>query len=83
VTGSTDPFTPHRKVKLAFKEIGSKKKEWMVFGKKYGHTTNYGHLDLIIGKNSYKEVYPIIAKWLKQNEGKGKSRRKKEARGKN
>jgi len=68
ITGSTDPFTPHRKVRLAFKEIGSKKKEWMVFGKKHGHATNYGHLDLIIGKNSQKEVYPIIAKWLKQND---------------
>jgi pimeloyl-ACP methyl ester carboxylesterase len=82
VTGTTDPFTPHRKVRLAFKEIGSKKKEWMVFGKKHGHATNYGHLDLIIGKNAYKEVYPIIGNWLSQNEVEkkrktGKGKRKK------
>jgi len=68
ITGSTDPFTPHHYFRKAFKKIGSKKKEWMVFGKKYGHATNYGHLDLILGKNAQKEVYPIIANWLKQND---------------
>jgi pimeloyl-ACP methyl ester carboxylesterase len=68
ITGSRDPFTPHHKVKRAFRSIGSKKKEWMVFGKKYGHITNYGHLDLIIGRNASKEVYPSILNWLKQND---------------
>jgi pimeloyl-ACP methyl ester carboxylesterase len=68
ITGSRDPFTPHHTVKRAFQTIGSKKKEWMVFGKKFGHITNYGHLDLIIGRNASKEVYPIILNWLKQND---------------
>lgn len=67
ITGNQDPFTPHEVVKSSFAEIASQKK-WVVFGKKEGHKTNYGHLDLILGKNAPQEVFPEILSWLKTHD---------------
>jgi len=34
------------------------------FGKAYGHADHYGHVDMLMGKNAEKEVFPEILKWL-------------------
>ncbi|MFO1520190.1 MAG: hypothetical protein U1F57_11120 [bacterium] len=41
-----------------------------MFGRKHGHRTDYGHVDLIIGNHAPREVFPKIAEWLEENEGK-------------
>ncbi len=38
--------------------------DWQSFGRKYGHTANYGHMDLISGTNAPTEVWPSITHWL-------------------
>jgi predicted alpha/beta hydrolase len=38
--------------------------EMLALGKKYGHSEHYGHVDILMGKNAEKEVYPEILKWL-------------------
>lgn len=38
--------------------------DWQSFGKKYGHRTDYGHMDLISGEHSCNEVWPSIVHWL-------------------
>ena len=40
------------------------------FGKEYGHIDNYGHVDIMMGKNSEKEVFPEILNWLMEKEKK-------------
>ena len=34
------------------------------FGKAHGHLEDYGHMDLLIGRNAEEEVWPTIARWL-------------------
>jgi polyhydroxyalkanoate synthase len=34
------------------------------FGKTHGHLEDYGHMDLLIGRNAEQEVWPTIAGWL-------------------
>jgi pimeloyl-ACP methyl ester carboxylesterase len=46
--------------------------ELYVFGKKHGCLEEYGHCDLIIGKNASREVWPRILSWL-QGEWRGRS----------
>jgi lysosomal acid lipase/cholesteryl ester hydrolase len=36
----------------------------IAFGKEYGNATDYGHVEILMGKNAEKEVYPEILKWL-------------------
>lgn len=38
--------------------------DWQSFGRKYGHSCNYGHMDLISGENAPEEVWPSIKSWL-------------------
>ncbi len=68
ITGNQDPFTPASLIKGAFEEIAASKKKWIVFGKKEGYRSNYGHLDLIIGKNAPKEVFPAILDWIETHD---------------
>lgn len=70
LTGNRDPFTPFGIIRKTFQKIGSAKKRWIMFGRKHGHRTDYGHVDLIIGNHAPREVFPKIAEWLEENEGK-------------
>ena len=62
--GSVDGLTAFPDVHFAFKKIGSKDKRFQVFGREEGCRTEYGHLDLVLGKNAPREVFPVIADWL-------------------
>lgn len=68
VCGAADSFTPLADIRLAFRKIPSKKKSLLVFGKSGGHEHDYGHIDLVLGKNSPKEVFPQLLNWLKEHD---------------
>ena len=36
----------------------------LAFGREHGHATDYGHFDLIIGRQAPEEVWPELAGWL-------------------
>lgn len=66
--GSVDGLTGYPDVHLAFREIGSKDKKFHVFSRESGCRTEYGHLDLALGKNARFEVFPLIADWMKKHD---------------
>ncbi len=68
IAGSVDSFTPLADIRLAFRKIPNAKKSLMVFGKARGHQNEYGHIDLLLGKNAPKEVYPHILNWLVEHD---------------
>ncbi len=68
ITGSVDTFTPLADIRLAFRKIPKAKKKHLVFGKSKGHQSEYGHIDLLLGKNAPKEVYPHILQWLEDHD---------------
>ncbi len=67
--GSVDGLTPIPDVIYAYHQIRSKKKAFIVFGKEYGCRTEYGHIDLLLGKNAPHDVYPAIGHWMDENDG--------------
>lgn len=50
----------------AFGHISSPDKALRVFDRANGYSTDYGHNDLIAGEAAPAEVYPAIARWLKE-----------------
>lgn len=66
--GSVDGLTGYPDVYFGFKNISSKKKKFLLFGKEKGCRTEYGHLDLVLGKNAPREVFPQVLNWLDQND---------------
>lgn len=66
--GSVDRLTPYPDVHSGYREIGSRRKKFVVFGRDHGCRTEYAHLDLLWGKNAPREVFPVIADWLDQHD---------------
>ena len=62
--GEVDNFVPEKALRDSYARFSSKDKSIVVFSKADGYSTDYGHCDLVLGKNSKKEVYPVVLQWL-------------------
>lgn len=68
VVGSIDSFTPQAALRLASRKFPKGKLTLKVFGKHKGHRSDYGHVDLILGKHAPLEVFPQLSRWLKRQD---------------
>jgi len=62
--GSADGFVNKEALMAPYIRVSSRDKNIIIFSKENGYSTDYGHCDLLLGKNSEKEVYPVILEWL-------------------
>lgn len=62
--GSKDGFVDAEALKDSYDMVSSRDKTVVIASKANGYSTDYGHCDLILGKDSEKEVYPLILNWL-------------------
>ncbi|MGZ4139313.1 MAG: alpha/beta fold hydrolase, partial [Actinomycetota bacterium] len=67
VAGTVDRLAPPQSVRFAYEELASSHKTYREFGVKQGYSADYGHVDLVFGRNAPDEVFPAIADWI-QNE---------------
>ena len=70
IAGSKDGQCPPEAVRKTHKHIGTNRKRMITMGRDSGHREDFGHADLIFGKESAKEVIPLIAEWLDDAEAK-------------
>ncbi|NUN12179.1 MAG: alpha/beta fold hydrolase [Myxococcales bacterium] len=64
IAGSMDKLTPPHDLRYVYDHLASSDKQFTLFGKERGHTTDYGHVDLVLGKRAPDEVFPEVANWL-------------------
>ncbi len=64
IAGAKDYLVPPASVAAVHDRISSEKKDFVVLGKQHGQEQDYGHGDLLIGKNVRREVFPRILDWL-------------------
>jgi pimeloyl-ACP methyl ester carboxylesterase len=64
VAGQVDNLAPPEVVRFAYDHVGSADKTYKMFGTETGYQADYGHNDLVLGKHSKVEVFPVIARWL-------------------
>lgn len=64
IAGAKDHLVPPASVAAAYDRVGSDRKDFLVFGRDQGHEEDYGHGDLLMGKNVGREVFPRILEWL-------------------
>ncbi|MGH7820845.1 MAG: alpha/beta fold hydrolase [Candidatus Binatia bacterium] len=62
--GRDDRLARPESVHLAVEEIGSSDREFVEFGEEAGHSADYGHIDLILGRRARDEVFPRVGDWL-------------------
>jgi hypothetical protein len=46
------------------RRLGSKDKQFRVFGRINGYRADYGHDDIILGRYAQTEVFPYLRDWL-------------------
>jgi pimeloyl-ACP methyl ester carboxylesterase len=68
IAGAKDLLVPPMSVEAAYNRIASDKKDLFILGREQGQEEDYGHGDLLIGKNCTREVFPRIRKWLESVE---------------
>lgn len=64
IAGTVDNMATIGAVQYAYRAVGSREKKFKLFGVVNGQQNDYGHDDLVIGRQSQKEVYPTILEWL-------------------
>ncbi len=64
VAGNKDRIAPPPSVKDAHDLVASADKKFVIASRGHGFKANYGHFDLVLGKQSADEVFPIVRDWL-------------------
>ncbi|HNE19295.1 MAG TPA: alpha/beta hydrolase [Turneriella sp.] len=64
VAGRRDELADPAVVRDVYERLGSKDKTMEIFSRADGYADDYGHTDLIFGKQAHKEVHPKIIEWL-------------------
>ena len=67
IAGTGDLLTPVEDLRSVYESIGSKDKSLLLCGKAQGFSADYGHVDLILGVNARREIYPHIADWIESH----------------
>ena len=66
IGGRRDHLASPYSIRKTYEQLGAKStdKEMLIAGRAEGHAEDYGHVDLIIGKNVDNDINIPIAKWL-------------------
>ncbi|MGV3620017.1 MAG: alpha/beta fold hydrolase [Archangium sp.] len=67
IGGTVDLLSPPDVTRDYFNLLTAPVRQLEMFGKSYGHSSEYGHGDLVIGMNAHLEVYPVIHHFLASN----------------
>lgn len=64
LAGPRDALSPPDAVKATCDAVGSRDKQFVICSRAQGLRVNYGHFDLVIGREAPNEVYPLVGNWL-------------------
>jgi predicted alpha/beta hydrolase len=64
IAGSADRLATPAAVRRALDHLPVPPAAYLEFGRAHGHSTDYGHVDLILGRAAPAEVFPAVAAWL-------------------
>jgi pimeloyl-ACP methyl ester carboxylesterase len=67
--GARDRLAPPVVQRHLLRSLGSAEKRLVIFGRKEGFSTDYGHGDPIVGRRALGEIYPLIRDWLRDRAG--------------
>jgi pimeloyl-ACP methyl ester carboxylesterase len=64
LAGPRDVLAPPDAVKSTFEAIGASDKQFTICSRAQGLRVNYGHFDMVIGREAPQEIFPLIVRWL-------------------
>ncbi|MEE8360108.1 MAG: alpha/beta hydrolase [Candidatus Omnitrophota bacterium] len=70
MAGGRDGFVDQDAVIGCYHAVSSLDRRIVIFSKENGYSADYGHSDVLLGKMSEKEVYPVMLNWLDERTAK-------------
>jgi pimeloyl-ACP methyl ester carboxylesterase len=64
LAGPRDALSPPDAVKATCDAVGSRDKQFVICSRAQGMRVNYGHFDLVIGREAPNEIFPMVARWI-------------------
>jgi pimeloyl-ACP methyl ester carboxylesterase len=64
LAGTRDILAPPDAVKATCDAIGATDKQFQICSRAQGMRVNYGHFDMVIGREAPAEIYPLVARWI-------------------
>jgi predicted alpha/beta hydrolase len=64
IAGSRDRLAAPAAVRRTLDYLPPAAAHYLEFGRAHGHSIDYGHVDLILGRAAPAEVFPAVARWL-------------------
>jgi predicted alpha/beta hydrolase len=65
--GSADRLATPATVQAALAHLPARAASYLEFGRAHGHSVDYGHVDLILGRAAPAEVFPALTGWLAEH----------------
>lgn len=65
--GSADFMCPSSFCMEVYNRLGSAKKKFLECSKANGHAVDYGHVDMAMGLNASKEIFPHVSEWVREH----------------
>jgi pimeloyl-ACP methyl ester carboxylesterase len=72
IAGNKDRLAPPPSVKDAYDAISSVDKKFVIASRGHSFQSNYGHLDLVLGRSAPKEIFPLVVEWLDAHQPKAR-----------
>jgi alpha-beta hydrolase superfamily lysophospholipase len=69
IGGSADRIAPPSSVKAAVARLHAPDVRYREMGVRHGDRCDYGHIDLLVGKNAPEEVFPLLVDFLEEVDG--------------
>lgn len=68
IVGRADELADPLVGRGVYERLGSRDKELVVAGKAEGFSTDFGHVDLLVGPAARREIFPRIVRWLEEHD---------------
>jgi pimeloyl-ACP methyl ester carboxylesterase len=67
IAGAGDLLCPPYTVRPAFELLSAPAKSYVEAGVAQGFSRDYGHIDLVFGTDARREIFPLVADWIRRN----------------
>ncbi len=66
MVGALDKMCDPAGVRYAYEHVGSTDRTHVELAKSEGFSADYGHIDMVLGRNARQEVFPLVEAWLNE-----------------
>lgn len=68
VSAAGDHQDPTWACRKLFEQLASPHKQFVCLGREQGFSGNFGHVEMLVSKPAQAEVWPLVARWLKDQQ---------------